>query len=70
MEASDGIIGEVADFLIDGRTWVLREIVIGRSLVFWKGDSHTYEKITRISYAESTVYVDSTSSDCGNGLWS
>ena len=61
MEASDGVIGEVADFLIDGRTWVLREIVI-ESGHWYSGKEVRIptEKITRISYAESTVYIDST----------
>jgi uncharacterized protein YrrD len=61
VEASDGIIGEVADFLIDGRTWVLREIVI-ESGHWYSGKEIRVptEKIARISYADSTVYVNST----------
>jgi hypothetical protein len=61
VEASDGVIGEVADFLIDGRTWVLREIVIASG--HWYSGKEVRiptEKITRISYPKSTVYVDST----------
>jgi hypothetical protein len=60
VEASDGVIGEVADFLIDGRTWVLREIVIEAG--HWYSGKEVRiptEKITRISYTESTVYLDS-----------
>jgi len=61
VEASDGGIGGVGDFLIDGRTWVLREIVVetGR----WcsrKEISIPTDKISRISYDESSVYVEST----------
>jgi hypothetical protein len=61
VEASDGAIGEVSDFLIDGRTWVLREIVI-ESGHWYSGKEIRIptEKIARISYGESTVYVDST----------
>jgi hypothetical protein len=61
VEASDGLIGEVADFLMDGRTWVLREIVT-ESGHWYSGKEIRIptEKITRISYQESTVYVDST----------
>lgn len=60
VEASDGVIGEVADFLIDGRTWTLREIVI-ESGHWYSGKEVRVptEKIARISYTESTVYVDS-----------
>ena len=61
VEASDGIIGEIADFLIDGRTWVLREIVVETG--HWysgKAISIPTDKVSRISYDESTVYVDST----------
>lgn len=61
VEASDGVVGEVADFLIDGETWLLPEIVIesghwyaGKELRLSTG------KIARISYDESTVYLDST----------
>jgi uncharacterized protein YrrD len=61
VEASDGVVGEVADFLIDARTWVIREIVVecghwysGRKVVISTG------KIARISHDQSTVYVDST----------
>ena len=61
VEASDGAIGEIADFLIDGRTWVLREIVV-ESGHWYSGKEIRIptEKISRISYDESTVYVDST----------
>ena len=61
VEASDGAIGEIADFLIDGRTWVLREIVV-ESGHWYSGNEIRLptEKISRISYDESTVYVDST----------
>jgi uncharacterized protein YrrD len=61
VEASDGGIGRVADFLIDGRTWVLREIVVETG--HWysgKEISIPTDKISRISYDESSVYVDST----------
>jgi len=51
----------VADFLIDGRTWVIREIVVecghwyaGKKVVV------STDKVSCISYDESTVYVDST----------
>jgi hypothetical protein len=61
VEASDGLIGEVVDFLIDPGTWVLREIVIGSG--HWSSGDEIripIEKISRISYDESTVYIDAT----------
>ncbi len=61
VEASDGTVGVVADFLIDGRTWMIRELVVecghwyaGRKVVISTG------KASRISYSQSTVLVDST----------
>ena len=61
VEASDGAIGEIADFLIDGRRWVLREIVVSSG--HWHSGKEIRlptEKISRISYDKSTVYVNST----------
>jgi uncharacterized protein YrrD len=61
VEASDAVIGGVADFLIDGRTWVLREIVVETG--HWYSQKQICiptDKISRIRYDESTVHVDST----------
>jgi len=61
VEASDGGIGEIADFLIDGRTWVLREIVVETGHWYSEKEiSIPTDKISRISYDESSVYVNST----------
>jgi hypothetical protein len=57
VEAHDGIIGDIEDFLIDGKTWMVREIVVsssGNKIHLPTG------KVSRISYDDSTVYVDST----------
>lgn len=61
VEASDGVIGEVTDFMVDGRTWVIHEIVVecghwysGRKVIVPAG------KVSRISYEERILYVDST----------
>ena len=63
VETSDGAIGEVTDFMVDGRTWVIREIVVdcghwysGKKIIVPTG------KVSRISYEEGTFYVDSTKS--------
>jgi hypothetical protein len=58
VEATDGAIGEVTDFLISGRNWVLREMVVASG--HGKEVQIPTEKISRISYNQSTVYVDST----------
>lgn len=59
VEAIDGAVGEIEDFLIDGRTWVICKIVIEPG--HWSsGEELTIpaEKVSRISYHESTVYLD------------
>lgn len=61
VEASDGAIGEIADFLIDGRTWVLREIVVETG--HWYSEKQICiptDTLSRSSYDESTAYLDST----------
>jgi uncharacterized protein YrrD len=61
VDANDGTVGKVLDFRIDGRTWMIREVVVecghwyaGREVVV------STDKIARISYDQSTIYVDST----------
>ena len=60
VESSDGTVGVVADFRIDGRTWMIRELVVecghwyaGKKVVI------SSDKVSKISYEQSTVYVDS-----------
>lgn len=61
VEATDGVVGELADFLIDDRAWTIREIVVQFGSWFsGKAIRIPTEKISRISYDESTVYVDLT----------
>jgi uncharacterized protein YrrD len=61
VEATDGEVGELADFMIDGRTWTIREIVV-HSGHWYSGKEIVLPtaKISRISYDESTVYADCT----------
>jgi hypothetical protein len=59
VEATDGIVGELADFMVDDRTWTIREIVV--EFGHWyagKAIRIPTEKISRISYDEATVYVN------------
>jgi hypothetical protein len=59
VEAADGVVGELADFMIDGRRWVIREIVVQFGPWYaGKVIRIPTERVTRISYDESTVYVD------------
>ncbi|MGI8955764.1 MAG: PRC-barrel domain-containing protein [Chthoniobacterales bacterium] len=63
VEASDGVIGKVVDFIIDGRTWTIGEIVVecghwydGKKMMIPAG------KVSRISYEEEAISVDATKS--------
>ena len=59
--ADDGIVGEVVDFLIDGRTWMIREVAV--ECGHWYDGKKVIvptEKLARIDYELSTVHVDST----------
>jgi uncharacterized protein YrrD len=61
VEANDGTVGEIIDFLIDGKTWMIREIVV--ECGHWYAGNKVIvptEKISRINYELRTVHVDST----------
>ena len=61
VEATDGAIGQVTDFLVSGRNWVIRKIVVESGYWYSAKEIHIpTEKIFRISYNESIVYVDLT----------
>ncbi len=64
IEASDGTIGHVSDFLVDDRTWAIRELVVeaghwysGKEILIPIG------KIKRISTRESRIHVYLTKRD-------
>jgi PRC-barrel domain len=60
VEATDGVVGELVDYKMDGRTWVIRQVVV--ECGHWysaKEVTIPTEKVSRISYQESTVYVES-----------
>jgi PRC-barrel domain protein len=58
VQATDGVVGELADFMIDGRRWIIREIVVEFGPWYaGKVIRIPAEKVTRISYDESTVHV-------------
>ena len=61
LQATDGIVGHVCDFLMDDQSWAIGELVIkvghrftGREVRIPTG------KVSRISYEESKVYVNLT----------
>jgi len=57
--APDGVVGELADFLIDGRRWIIREVVVEFGAWYSrKAIRIATERISRISYDESRVYVN------------
>ncbi len=64
IHATDGTIGSVSSFMVDGRTWKIRELVIETG--HWYSGKKVLllpENIDRISYEESTVFVNLTTED-------
>jgi hypothetical protein len=61
LPASDGIIGHVSDFVIDGESWAIRQLVIriGHRLSGTDVQIPT-SVVDRISYEESAVFVKLT----------
>lgn len=64
IEATDGAVGTVIGFMIDDKTWAIREIVVqtghwyaGKEVLITPG------KVTSISYADSKVFVNVTKAD-------
>jgi hypothetical protein len=61
LQASDGITGHICDFLIDTKSWAIRQLVIKiGSLFSGKVVEIPTSKVDRVSYEESTVFVDMT----------
>ena len=61
IEARDGGIGHIDDFIIDDETWAIRQLVIDTSN-WWFGRKVLISprKIRRVEWAEAKVYVDLT----------
>jgi hypothetical protein len=61
LQASDGITGHVADFMMDDESWAIRELVIKTGNRFTGKEVRIPAgKVKRISYDESTVFVNLT----------
>jgi len=59
IEATDGEIGHVEDFIIDDQSWAIRYLEVD-TVNWWPGKKVvvTPQWIERVSWAESTVYVN------------
>jgi hypothetical protein len=62
LKASDGLLGHVCDFMVDDQSWGLGQLVIktGHRLS-GKEVRIPVSKVDRVSYEESTVFVNLTS---------
>lgn len=61
VQATDGAIGHVEDFIIDDETWAIRYLVVGtRDWLPGKQVLIAPHWIERVSWEESTVYLDQT----------
>ena len=61
IQATDGAAGAVSSLMVDDKTWALGELVVDVSHWFSKTEILiTVDKIQRISYEDSTVYVNLT----------
>ena len=64
IRASDGAIGSVSSFMVEGKGWMIRELVVETG--HWYAGKKILllpENITRISYEESAVFVNLTRED-------
>ena len=64
IQAADGPIGTVSGFMVDDKSWAIREVVVdaghwysGKEILIAPG------RIDRISYEDSTVFVNLTKAD-------
>ena len=61
LQASDGIIGHVCDFMMDAQSWAIRQLVIKTGHRFsGKEVQIPTRAVDRISYPDSTVFVNLT----------
>lgn len=64
IQASDGPIGYVSDFTVDGRNWAIREVVVQTGHWYSRKEILVLpENIERISYDDSTVFINLTTED-------
>jgi len=62
LQASDGTSGHICDFMMDGQSWAIRQLVIKTGHRFsGKEVQIPTSQVDRISYEKSTVFVNLTS---------
>ena len=62
--ATDGALGAVSGFKFDEKSWIIRDLVVETGHWFaGKAVLISTDRITRISYEESTVFVNLTKAD-------
>ena len=64
IEATDGAIGSVSSFMVDDKSWAIRELVVETG--HWYSGKEVLiapAKVGRISYEESKVFVSLTKAD-------
>ncbi len=64
IQTVDGPIGEVSDFMLDAKSWAIRDLVVEAG--HWYSGREVRippSKVDRISYEDSTVYVSVTKED-------
>jgi hypothetical protein len=62
IQASDGTMGHICDFMMDPQSWAIRELVIKTGHRFSGNEVQIpTSKVDRISYDDSTVFVNLTS---------
>jgi sporulation protein YlmC with PRC-barrel domain len=67
IRASDGTIGHVSDFMIDDESWAMAQVIVKTGHRFsGKEVQIPTGKVERISYDESTVFVNLTSNAVEN----
>ena len=66
LQASDGIVGHVCDFMMDDKSWAISQLVIKIGHRFaGKEVRIPMSQVGRISYDESTVFVNLTQEAVG-----
>jgi sporulation protein YlmC with PRC-barrel domain len=64
IQTVDGAIGRVSDFMVDDKSWAIRELIVETG--HWYSGKEILispSKVERISYEESTVFVSLTKAD-------
>jgi hypothetical protein len=68
LQASDGITGHVCDFMMDDKSWAIRELVVKTGHRFsGKEVQLPTSSVERISYKDSTVFVSLTKAAVEHG---